>query len=145
IVYYEWKEKWWRSIATIRDYKINVGLDIKQGVVAYAMKQASLCGKLAYCCAECWLPTLQKGNYTPEWAERYLTSVSPISESNGNETSEESEEDWEEEQDENMDDIWEEEQDGDIDNDPDQSDLPSDDSSIAESDGEELIEDSDTN
>ncbi|KAF9003633.1 hypothetical protein BDQ17DRAFT_1425126 [Cyathus striatus] len=72
IAYYEWKEDWWRTVNDTREYNSQVGLDITQGVTAYALKQAALCHRLAHSCTEWWLPMFKKHNYYPDWAKKYI-------------------------------------------------------------------------
>ncbi|KAF9007366.1 hypothetical protein BDQ17DRAFT_1323975 [Cyathus striatus] len=75
IQYFEWKTEWWKSLADVRTYESSTGIDIKQGVKAYVLKQASICQKLAQSCADWWLPAFKKQNYTPEWAEKYIRPI----------------------------------------------------------------------
>ncbi|KAF8976702.1 hypothetical protein BDQ17DRAFT_1454822 [Cyathus striatus] len=60
IQYLEWKAE------------CSIGNDIKQGVKAYALKQASICQRLAQHCANWWIPAFQKQKYMPDWIHKYI-------------------------------------------------------------------------
>ncbi|KAF8999310.1 hypothetical protein BDQ17DRAFT_1328384 [Cyathus striatus] len=78
IQYLEWKAEWWTGITDVRNYDSSIGNDIKQGVKAYAMKQASICQRLAQHCANWWIPAFQKQKYMPDWILKYVQQITTV-------------------------------------------------------------------
>jgi hypothetical protein len=72
IKYEEWRGQWWHDQAHLRSGLVRD--DTFHGIVAYAEKQAHICGQLAQRCVTHWLPILQSKGIMPEWASRYITS-----------------------------------------------------------------------
>lgn len=70
VSYLEWKAQWWRlgKLSGVEDDQV-----FKQGIEAYAERQAHLVVKLAKSCIRKWLPLLLKHGVQPGWAENYST------------------------------------------------------------------------
>ncbi|EDR06772.1 uncharacterized protein LACBIDRAFT_299636 [Laccaria bicolor S238N-H82] len=68
LAFFEWKATWWLQQGIRRQ-----GLEssVHSGIVAYALKQAAICSRMAARCAAYWLPVMERYGITPTWAERY--------------------------------------------------------------------------
>jgi hypothetical protein len=64
-----WKKNWWIARGELRE---DERLDIKEGLVAYAAKQAAVWEKLATNFAEEWYPLLVAHSLPTDWPEEYL-------------------------------------------------------------------------
>jgi hypothetical protein len=64
-----WKKTWWIDRGELRK---DEEFDIKEGLVAYAAKQAAVWEKLATDFAKEWYPLLVAHSLPTEWPEEYL-------------------------------------------------------------------------
>lgn len=67
--YFEWKAAWWRSE---RDRRPQASTAIRDGLAAYAEKQAVTVHKLAKSFAAQWYPTLVANSLPTDWPSRFL-------------------------------------------------------------------------
>ncbi|KAM6491450.1 hypothetical protein JOM56_013019 [Amanita muscaria] len=74
VAFFEWKARWWCELSTRRTSARD---DICHGVIAYAVKQARLCERMAESCASYWLPVLQAKGLSPDWGFQYIP-VNPV-------------------------------------------------------------------
>ena len=72
LIWFEWKASWWESQAGLQN---NSDVPTLNGVSAYAHKQAHIIRQMAVWCATSWLPTLDKHNIKPEWANTYPSAM----------------------------------------------------------------------
>jgi hypothetical protein len=65
----DWKASWWVMQAAARS---DLPQDIKDGIIAYASKQANINRSLAKDFAVRWRPILLSGGFTIEWPSLYV-------------------------------------------------------------------------
>lgn len=69
LCFIQWKRKWWLENAELRN---EVRLDVKEGLLAYASKQAAILTQMGRRFADEWYPILLRGGLSAEWPEEYL-------------------------------------------------------------------------
>lgn len=68
ISFLEWKAEWWISQGSRRCDTAS----LQRGLLAYAMKQASISRRMAQSFASTWYPELVKEGITVEWPQEYV-------------------------------------------------------------------------
>lgn len=72
IWYFDWKHLWWLEQC---DRRTEVSPDLRQGLVAYAKKQAAIYSGLAHDFATCWYPYLKSKTHEINWPSSYLPTT----------------------------------------------------------------------
>jgi hypothetical protein len=70
VAFLDWKASWWRAQGPRHD---DVRADIRDGLIAYAHRQADLMQKLAESFAALWYPSLTAEGINIEWPNHYIT------------------------------------------------------------------------
>jgi len=70
LCFIQWKKNWWIERSALR---ADARLDVQEGVLAYASKQANILTQMGMCFAAEWYPILVRGGLSAEWPEEYLT------------------------------------------------------------------------
>jgi hypothetical protein len=69
LCFIQWKKNWWVENASLRT---DARLDVKEGLLAYGFKQASILTQMGRRFAEEWYPILTRGGLSAEWPLEYL-------------------------------------------------------------------------
>jgi hypothetical protein len=69
LCFIQWKRNWWLENAELRT---DARLDVKEGLLAYASKQATILTQMGRQFADEWYPILARGGMSAEWPEGYL-------------------------------------------------------------------------
>jgi hypothetical protein len=69
LCYMDWRALYWRSLASERQVS---DATMREGLVAYAEKQAHVAQAMAHSFSQKWLPLLGGYSIIPDWPERYL-------------------------------------------------------------------------
>jgi hypothetical protein len=79
VTFLDWKAQWWKAQGNARsDY---LGADLRDGVSAYAAKQAHIHSAMAQSFAARWYPALIANDFPIEWPDVYsATSSTSVSE-----------------------------------------------------------------
>lgn len=78
VTFLDWKAHWWKAQGNAR---LDLGADLRDGVSAYAAKQAHIHSAMARSFATRWYPTLTTNDFPIEWPDVYnLTSSASIAE-----------------------------------------------------------------
>ena len=70
LCYMDWRSHYWQSLVSKRE-----GLDatVRDGIAAYAEKQAYIAQMIAQRCSKRWLPVLEGQCITPDWPVHYTS------------------------------------------------------------------------
>ena len=69
IHFLDWRARWWQERAELRP---DVDPALRNGLCAYAAKQADLQQGLARSFAKMWYPSLVANHFTVEWPSKYI-------------------------------------------------------------------------
>jgi hypothetical protein len=67
----DWKAAWWMRLGTARP---DCEGPLREGLTAYAAKQAHIQHEMAACFADQWYPELVRSGVTPDWPPHYLSN-----------------------------------------------------------------------
>jgi hypothetical protein len=90
LTFFEWKARWWRKRTHLR---LTESGDLRNGIAAYAEKQAVLLERRAANYAQHWLPVLKAKGITPCWEGKYSTCEHHVSVVNGQDDEDEDKDD----------------------------------------------------
>jgi hypothetical protein len=71
LAFFSWKSTWWRSQGNRRKM---TSISLREGLSAYAEKQATMFDRLAQKFARRWLPLLKSNGMPPVWENQFCTS-----------------------------------------------------------------------
>jgi hypothetical protein len=69
LCYMDWRALHWRSLISERQV---LDATIREGLMAYAAKQAAIAQAMAHNFSQKWLPLLRGHSIIPDWPEHYL-------------------------------------------------------------------------
>jgi hypothetical protein len=75
IQYFDWKANWWVSQA---DCRTEASLGLKQGLHAYAYKQAIMYRRMAVAYALRWHPIFIRKGIVVDWLPQYIPATTPM-------------------------------------------------------------------
>jgi hypothetical protein len=69
LCYLDWKSGWWTELGAARH---DVGEHLREGLAAYASKQAHILSDMGSRFADLWYPELVRSGVDPDWPSHYL-------------------------------------------------------------------------
>jgi hypothetical protein len=71
LCYMDWRAQYWRSLVSKRQVS---DATLREGMVAYAEKQAYIAQGMAHNFSQRWLPLLGGNSIIPDWPEHYTAT-----------------------------------------------------------------------
>jgi hypothetical protein len=68
--FFDWRSAWWRKLGTARP---DCEVHLREGLAAYAEKQAHIQSEMASRFADQWYTELIRSGVTPDWPSHYLS------------------------------------------------------------------------